>query len=436
MRRRGDLDDLAAEMEGRLPLRGSLVLLAIATAIAAGLVWAFLAEVDDVTRATGRVVPSGDIQKIQSPDEGVIRRLPVAEGDIVEPGHVIVEFDGMVQTSQLDREIQRALALQARIERLNAEINGVALDFSPDLDEAPSALLRSEMALHRGRARELESELGVLARRLEQRERERDEVHSDLRAARDIAELLLDERDIIAPLVESGIESRLTLIDIERQQQEQINRIARAEATLRRLDVAEDEIVETIAATRSRFRREALSELSDATAELATLKPALPALENLAERAILRSPVRGVVNRLHRRTVGGAVRLGEDIAEIVPLDDDIQIEAYIRPRDIAFIRPGQPVRVKLTAYDFTRYGALDGTVVRIGANAIALDQSDTGEVFVAMLSTSGALFDAEGDQVQIIPGMTAEVDILAGRRRVIDYLLQPVQRVRGRAFQE
>ena len=437
MKRRGDLDILIDELEGRQPLRETLVLFAIAAAIGAILTWAFVTEVDDVTRAQGRVVPSGDIQRIQSPDEGVIRIVHVAEGDIVDPDDILVEFDALVQNSQLDREVQRALALQAKIERLNAEIGETPLVFSNELESAPEELLRSERALHQGRLRELQGELRVLERKLEQRRRERDEVLSDFNAAQEISALLAEQRAIIAPLVASGIESRLSMIEIERQEREQANRIARAEASLLRLDLAEAEIQETIETTRNRFRREALSELSEATAELASLRPSLPALENLADRATLRSPVRGVVNRLYRRTVGGAVRLGEDIAEIVPLDDELLVEAYIHPRDIAFIGVDQPVRIKLSAYDFTRYGALDGTIMRIGANAIELDQQqDSGEVFVAILRTSGALYDAEGEKVQIIPGMTAEVDILAGKRRVIDYLIQPINRTRARAFQD
>jgi adhesin transport system membrane fusion protein len=130
------------------------------------------------------------------------------------------------------------------------------------------------------------------------------------------------------------------------------------------------------------------------------------------------------------------VRAGEEVAEIVPLDDALLVEAYVLPKDIAFLRPDQPVRVKLTAYDFTRYGALEGRILRIGADAVRRSEGDEAEVFVIVVRTEGALYDADGAEVRIIPGMIAEIDILAGRRRVIDYLLQPLERVRARAFRE
>jgi adhesin transport system membrane fusion protein len=179
-----------------------------------------------------------------------------------------------------------------------------------------------------------------------------------------------------------------------------------------------------------------LADLADATAELASLRPALPALQSLADRAVLRAPVRGIVNRLHRRTLGGSVRPGENMVEIVPVDDRLLVEAYVLPQDIAFLTEGQPVRVKLTAYDFTRYGALDGAILRIGANAVRRDERDEAEVFVVTVQTTGAILDAKGAQVRILPGMTAEVDVLAGTRRVIDYFLQPLERVRASAFRE
>jgi adhesin transport system membrane fusion protein len=223
---------------------------------------------------------------------------------------------------------------------------------------------------------------------------------------------------------------------LRRQEESLIGEVATAQTSIARLATAIAEVEDTIEATRSQFRSEALRELADATAELAALKPSLPALENLAARAVLRAPVSGVVNRLHRRTIGGSVRAGEEVADIVPVDDALLVEAYVLPQDIAFLSPDQPVRVKLTAYDFTRYGALEGRILRIGADAVRRRERDEAEVFVIVVRTEGAILDADGQQVSIIPGMTAEIDILAGRRRVIDYLLQPLERVKASAFRE
>lgn len=431
-----DLDRLVDELRGRTPLRASALLFTIFAVILAVVIWAWATEIDDVTRAPGRVVPAGDVQRVQAAEAGVIRAVFVDEGDLVEAGTPLVELDALVQTSQLDREIQRALALEARIERLSAEMEGRSPAFSTELTAAAPELVASEAALHAGRRAELAGEIAVLERRLDQRRLEQAEARSELTTAQQMRALLAEERAIIAPLVERGVEPQTTLLTLRRQEEEIAGRVARAESTLARLETALAEVEDTITATRNRFATEALRELSDATAELAALRPSLPALESMAARAVLRAPVAGIVNRLHRRTLGGAVRAGEEVAEIVPIDDALLVEAYVLPQDIAFLRPDQPVRVKLTAYDFTRYGSLEGRILRIGADAVRRSERDEAEVFVIVVRTEGALFDADGEQVRIIPGMTAEIDILAGRRRVIDYLLQPLERVRDRAFRE
>ena len=166
------------------------------------------------------------------------------------------------------------------------------------------------------------------------------------------------------------------------------------------------------------------------------MEPTLPALENRASRAQVRAPVKGIVNRLHRSTLGGLARSGEELVEIVPLDDSLLVEAYVRPEDIAFLRAGQKVRVKITAYDFARYGALDGEIIRIGADTITRSERNDEEVFVVEVRTEDRLLDAAGNPVEIIPGMIAEVDILSGRKTVLDYLLQPVLKIKDRAFRD
>lgn len=431
-----DLNALERELSGRTPLRASALLFTIIAIIVAVLAWAWMTEIDDVTRASGRVVPAGDVQRVQATEAGVISAVFVEEGGFVEAGTPLVELDGIVQESQRDREIQRALALQVRIERLSAELEDKTPDFSRELELQAPEVVRSERALHAGRAASLSAEIGVLELRLEQRRQERREAQTALVTAQRTQTLLQEEIAIIAPLVERGVEARTSLLGVQRQESSVLGRISSSRGQIVRLATAIAEAENTIASTKSKYRSEALRELADATSELASLRPSLPALESLAARAVLRAPVSGIVNRLHRRTIGGSVRAGEEVAEIVPVDDALLIEAYVLPQDIAFLGPDQPVRVRLTAYDFTRYGALEGRIERIGADAVRKSERDEAEVFVITVRTEGAILDADGEQVSIIPGMTAEIDILAGRRRVIDYLLQPLERVRARAFRE
>lgn len=434
--KRGDLDVLAREMRGRTPLTASALLFTIVGVIAATLLWASVTVIDDVTRAPGRVVPAGDIQEVQTSEEGVIREVFVSEGQEVAAGDPLIELDALVQTSQLNREIQRARALEARIARLSAEIEGRALVFPADVERDAPELVASEQALHLARSAELAAQIAVLDRQRQQRLQEEEVARIDIRTAERSLAIVTEERDLLAPLVERGIEPQTTLLTLRQREEDLAGRIASGQASLQRVAAALSEIDDTMVAVRSELRSEALADMAEATGELASLRPSLPALESLAARAVLRAPVRGIVNRIHRRTLGGAVRPGEDLVEIVPLDDSLLVEAYVLPQDIAFLQPKQPVRVKISAYDFTRYGSLEGSILRIGANAVRRDERDEGEVFVVTVQTTGAILDADGLQVRILPGMTAEVDILAGERRVIDYLLQPLERVRSRAFRE
>ena len=436
MSRHPDLDKLAREMRGRSPLRGSLLLLVILGFLVTAGLWAQHTEIDDVTRADGRIVPSGDVQVIQATEAGVLQALHVREGQVVDPGTLLMELDGTQLDSQLSQEQQRAFGLMARIERLQAEIDDAALRFSDELlAEAPD-VVRSETALYQGRQAELQAEIDILENQRLQRQREYEEGMVDQVTASATLKVLAEERAIMAPLVERRMEPATTLLTLRRSEAEWQGRQVRVEAVVNRLQTGLSEIDERIRAQRKRFHSAALTDLALATAELAALKPALPALERRAARAQLHAPVRGIVNRIHRNTLGALARSGEDLIEIVPLDDTLLVEAYVRPADIAFLHAGQPVKVKITAYDFSRYGSLDGEITRIGADTITRSERNDEEVFVVEVRTENSMLDGDGIAVEIIPGMITEVDILTGRKSVLDYLIQPVVRVKDRALRE
>ncbi len=436
MSRHPDLDRLAREMRGRSPLRGSLLLLVILAFLVTAGLWAKTTEIDDVTRADGRIVPSGDVQVIQATEAGVLQALHVREGQVVDPGTLLMELDGTQLDSQLSQEQQRAFGLMARIERLQAEIDDAPLRFSDELLAEAADVVRSETALYQGRQAELQAEIDILENQRLQRQREYEEGMVDQVTAAATLKVLAEERAIMAPLVERRMEPATTLLTLRRSEAEWQGRQVRAEAVVNRLHTGLSEIDERIRAQRKRFHSAALTDLALATAELAALKPALPALERRAARAQLHAPVRGIVNRIHRSTLGALARSGEDLIEIVPLDDTLLVEAYVRPADIAFLHAGQPVKVKITAYDFSRYGSLDGEITRIGADTITRSERNDEEVFVVEVRTQNTMLDGDGIAVEIIPGMITEVDILTGRKSVLDYLIQPVVRVKDRALRE
>ncbi|WP_371732119.1 HlyD family type I secretion periplasmic adaptor subunit [Ruegeria sp. HKCCD4315] len=399
-------------------------------------VWAHLTELDDVTRVDGRIVPSGDIQVIDASEPGILRALHVREGQLVDKNTMLMELDATQIDSKLSQEQQRAFGLMARARRLQAEIDGTQLNFDAKLISGAPSVVRSETALYQGRQAELAAEIAILERQRQQKHREYEEGLVDQVTAVETLTVLEEERAIIAPLVESQMEPATTLLALRRSEAEWQGRKVRAEAVTNRLKTGLEEIDHRIQAARSRFRSAALTDLAIATAELAALQPALPALRDRAMRAQVRSPVRGIVNRIHQTTIGGHTRSGEELVEIVPLDDTLLVEAYVKPEDIAFMRAGQPVKVKITAYDFARYGALDGEIIRFGADTITRSERNEEEVFVVEIRTNNTMLDGNGIAVEIIPGMIAEVDILSGRKSVLDYILQPVVKIKDQALRE
>ena len=431
-----DFDSLARELRGRSPFRASALLFSILVFIVLAILWASITELDDVTRGDGRIVPSRSIQVIQAAESGVLQSLHVAEGDLVEQGALLMELDRTLLASQLDQEQQRAWGIMARIARLQAEIDGAeALVFVPELVTATPRVVRSEASLFEARRTELDAEIEVLERQRLQRQREYEEGLVDAATARETLGIIGEEIAIMAPLVERRVEPETTMLNLRRGLAEWQGREVRAAAGLARIEASLEEIDDRIAATRARARAAALSELSIATAELAELETRLPALQSRVTRSELRAPVRGIVNQVKLTTIGGVAQAGEPLIEVVPLDDTLLVEAYLRPSDIAFVYPGQPVKVKITAYDFSRYGGIDGEITRIGADAVRRPDRDE-PVFVVQVRTSTNILDADGAALEIIPGMVAEVDILAGRKTVLEYLTQPIVRVRDRALRD
>lgn len=426
---------MARDIRGGNPVRSSLLLFAIIALLAVATAWAAIAELDAVTRAEGRVVPSAEVQVVQTFESGVIADIRVAEGDVVAPGAPLIELDTRQIDSELTQVRRRVQSVSLRIARLRAEIAGDSFRPDPEIERASPGLAASERALFVARATALADELRVLESQSRQRTEEVREAEGRLTTARDTLALIEEEIGVIRPLVESEIEPRTTLISLLGRRAEAEGRMASAEAALAASRVAIDEIGDRIASVNSRWQAEALDELARAEAELSETRVALPALEARRARSVLTAPARGVVNRVLVSTIGGVARGGDDLVEIVPLEDELLIEAYLPPADVAFVRPDQPVRVSITAYDPSRYGAIDGTIIRVGADSVERPGRDDS-VFVVEIRTSGGLTDAVGEPLEIVPGMVASVDILSGSRSVLDYLLAPVVRVKDTAFRE
>jgi adhesin transport system membrane fusion protein len=427
--------DFAREIKGGSPLRSSLLLLLIILFLFIAALWAANTELDAVTRGDGRVVPSGEVQVVQSSEPGVISEIHVVEGALVNAGDPLLTLDDTQIEGELAQTLRRVQSLRLRISRLQAEIDGTEFQDIPDLDEVSPVQLASEKALFAARRIALTDEVAVLERQAVQRAQEVKEAAIRVETARTTLALVAEELAVIRPLVAENVEPRTSLITLLGRQAEATGRMSEAEAALVRAQSAQDEIADRVVSTRSGMRASALGELVQAEAELGEVLSVLPALETRLTRSVLIAPTHGIVNRVLMTTVGGLARAGEPLVEIVPIEDELLVEAYLDPADVAFVRPGQDVRVTITAYDPSRYGTMDARIVRIGADAITRPDRDT-QAFVVEIQTLDTLTDADGRNVEILPGMIAQVDILSGKRSVLDYLTAPIVRVKDTAFRD
>jgi adhesin transport system membrane fusion protein len=430
-----DFRRLERELRGGSSFRASALLILVIAFIGTAVIWAHQTEIDDVTRGDGRIVPSSQIQIIQAAESGILKALHVQEGDLVEIDTLLMELDRTMLASQLDQERARTDALRIRIARLKSEIDRTPFNIPENLVILNSSVVLSETALVQARHAEFTAENRVLESQRLQRTREYEEGLVAHTTAGETLALIEEEIAMMAPLVERKLEPETTMLTLRRSRSELEGRETSTAAALKRLDAALVEIDERIAALHTKFVSAALSELSIATAELAELETRLPALEQRVTRSEIRSPVRGIVNRTLLTTIGGVAQAGQELVEIVPTDDTLLVEAYLRPSDIAFLYPDQKVSVKITAYDYSRYGGLDGLITRIGADAIQHPERDE-QVFTVHVRTESNILDADGLALEIVPGMVAQIDILSGRKTVLDYLTQPVVRVRDRAFRD
>lgn len=432
-----DFEHFLRHGRARRPIAGSLLLGLIIAFFVTAFTWASVTEIDEVTRGQGKVVPSRSLQIVQSLEGGVVEEIRVIRGDRVEKGEVLMVLGGGLFEGEFQEVQQRLFALQAKIQRLQAEVNEEPLSFSPLVEESAPDVVASETRLFHGRRIELNSELQVLERQGFQRRQELTEAHAALNTAEAGVRLAQSELGLIEPLVKRGLEPETSLLQLRRTLNDLRGEQERQRSAIRRIEASIEEVEDRKQAQRDAYLVQALAELSDTTAQAAELQEGLPARARQVERTTLRAPMDGVVNQVHVTTLGGVASPGEPLVEVVPVGDSLLIEAHIRPADIAFLYPGQPVKVKLTAYDFARYGGLDGDLVTIGADVVEVPQGESTELmYPVQVRTEGNLYDADSQPLDVIPGMVAEVDILSGKRSILDYLMEPVVKVRDRAFRD
>ncbi|HRH17052.1 MAG TPA: HlyD family type I secretion periplasmic adaptor subunit [Aquabacterium sp.] len=400
--------------------------------VAALLVWASLAQVDEVTKGDAKVVPSRQLQVIQSLDGGVVTEILVKEGQVVEAGQVLLKVDETRANSGVRESAAQTFSLKAKLARLRALAEGTSFIPPEPVNPEDQGVIDQEQQLYDARRSELNNLIGISQQQLAQRQQELSEVRSKRESAARSLDLSQQELNKTRPLLATGAVSEVEILRLERDLSRSRGDLEQANAQSARVQAAISEAGRKIQETELSFRNEARKELSETLARLNTLNEGAVALADKVDKAQVKSPVRGRVQRLLANTVGGVVQPGRDIVEIVPLDDALVLEAKVHPKDIAFIHPGQAATVKLTAYDFAVYGGLDGVVENISPDT-ETDEKGVNTYYKVRVRTNRASFS---DKLPIIPGMTAEVDILTGKKTVMSYLLKPVLKAKAYALKE
>lgn len=413
------------------PLRARYLLRIAAVVVVALIVWAAFAELDEVTRGEARVVPSGQVQVVQSVDGGVVTEILVREGELVQAGQLLLRLDPTRFAANLSESRATQLALQAKAERLQALIQGRPFNPSAELLREAPQLVAQERAAYEAKRAEIAAQIGITQSQLGQRQQELNEARARREQAERSLELTQRELEATRPMVRSGAVSEVEVLRLEREVTRLRGEREQATAQIARVQAAIAEAQRRIDEVQLQARAQMSAELSDTLSRLSALAEGGRALEDKVLKADLKSPVRGTVKRLHVNTVGAVVQPGREVVEIVPLDDALILEARIAPKDIAFLRPGLRAMVKFTAYDFAIYGGLEADVESIGADSVVDDKGNA--YYIVRLRTHRASL---GPGLPIIPGMVAQVDILTGKKTVLQYLLKPVLRAKANALTE
>lgn len=413
------------------PLRAKVLVKTIGVVVALFLMWALVAQVDELTRGEGKVIPSRQLQILQSLDGGIVSDILVKEGDVVEEDQVLLNIDPTrFESSMLENRAQ-SFSLEAKIARLRALAEGK--EFVPPAAKSDDdrQVVDEERRLFETARSNNEAQLSIARQQLAQRQQELVENRARRDQASRAYDLTAQELAVTKPLINSGAVSEVELLRLERDTARFRGERDMANAQIARVQAAISEANHKINEVELNFRNEMRKELTDAVGKENSLSQSGLGLADKVKHAAIRSPVKGTVKRLMVNTVGGVVQPGKDVVEVVPLEDALVLEAKVLPKDIAFLRPGQPAVVKFTAYDFSIYGGLDATLEHIGADSITDERGNT--FYMVRVRTKKASL---GQNLPIIPGMVAEVDIITGQKSILSYLLKPVLRAKQAALSE
>jgi adhesin transport system membrane fusion protein len=428
------IEDLAGRI--RPAAASNILLWAVGIFFVIFFAWASLTKLDRTVKGQGRVIASSHLQVISNLEGGVVDAILVQTGQQVHRGQELIQLDRTQSGSELGSGEASVNALSAKVARLQAEVQGREPSYPPATNAEVANQIRIEQALHAARTQELASLTEQGTARVVQANRAVQEAEAALQSKVTARDAKQDELRIIRPLVEKGIEPRLSLVQAEADYSVAASDAAAAAAALSRAHAAVGEAQAQLSRERQDWRSQAATDLATAQAERSARGNTLPALAEKVARTVVRAPLDGRVNRVLVTTVGSAIAPGAPMIEIAPTEEALLIETMVKPKDIAFVRIGQRARVNISAYDPSVYGSLHGSVVAISPDATTNEKTGQAFYLVQIRTDSNALKDRNGKPLPIGTGMVADVSLLGDKRSILAYILTPLTRITENAGRE
>jgi adhesin transport system membrane fusion protein len=445
-------DDVYGAMLTEVPSLHRLTIWAMAALLFCFIVWSYFSSLQQVTSGIGKVIPSTQVQIIQSLDGGVLQELFVQEGMRVVKNQPIARIDDTRFRSDFAEQKQEVSSLRANVIRLRAELSSILIGsneqwqrqiqiekkvpiYPDDLLQSAEFMVERQQDEYSERLDNLINQVAIQGQQIQQREQEVAELDSKINTLKISYQIANKELDLTRPLAEKNIVSKIELYKLERSVNELKGELSAIRLLSPKLKSALQESILNRRETVLAYRTKARSELNELQNKLSRINESQVGAQDKVSKALISSPVVGTIKTIHINTLGGVVKPGETIAEIVPTEDKLMVEAKIKPRDIAFIYPGLPAVVKITAYDFTRYGGLTGKVEHISADTTQ-DEEGNSFYLIRVRTDASSIKNKQGEDMPIIPGMLTEVDVITGKRTILEYILNPILRANEAALRE
>lgn len=428
------LESLSAAVLHKTPKRSKLILYFWILAIALFIGWAAIAKVDEIVRSSGKVIPSGENKTVQNLEGGIIEEILVKEGESVKKGDILLKIKNIKSKSDLAQFQSKRIELEAKIARLQAQSKLKVLHYDKDFTLKHPALVKREISLYKTSMQELKAKIDTLKKQITQKYDLLRESKAKIKNLKKSYGYIKEEIKISEPMVKEGIKSKVDFLKLQREANNVKTDLDNTINSIPQIKTSIEEIKSKEREVNFAFVAKSKKELNDMSGELERIKKKIEAFQDTVNRTSITSPVDGIVKKIYVNTIGGVVKPGMDLVEIVPKDKNLIVEVKVKPKDIAFIYPGQKALVKFTAYNFSIYGGLKGKVVGISPDTITDKKNKT--YYIVRIKTDKDTLMHDGKSLKIIPGMIVSADIITGKRTILDYIIKPMLNSKDYIFTE